>query len=76
MQHCVVISPGLEYPNESRFVARLRELEKNQNSQDIPLIPSTPEEMEEMLRLCSFVRFKIPQQVLRASTEREVSGKA
>lgn len=53
------------YTDENRFVARLRELEKTQNSQDIPLIPSTPEEMEEMLRLCSFVRFKIPQQILQ-----------
>ncbi|XP_046882113.1 monoacylglycerol lipase ABHD6 [Hypomesus transpacificus] len=61
----LICPAGLEYPNESRFVARLRELEKNQNSQDIPLIPSTPEEMEEMLRLCSFVRFKIPQQILQ-----------
>lgn len=29
----------------------------------IPLIPSTPEEMGEMLQLCSYVRFKVPQQV-------------
>lgn len=29
----------------------------------IPLIPSTPEEMSEMLQLCSYVRFKVPQQV-------------
>lgn len=30
----------------------------------IPLIPSTPEEMSEMLQLCSYVRFKVPQQVM------------
>lgn len=49
---------------------RLRELEKDRelsgslDPQGIPLIPSTPEEMEDMLKLCSFVRFKIPQQVV------------
>nr|XP_023997105.1 monoacylglycerol lipase ABHD6-like [Salvelinus alpinus]XP_023997106.1 monoacylglycerol lipase ABHD6-like [Salvelinus alpinus]XP_023997107.1 monoacylglycerol lipase ABHD6-like [Salvelinus alpinus]XP_023997108.1 monoacylglycerol lipase ABHD6-like [Salvelinus alpinus]XP_023997109.1 monoacylglycerol lipase ABHD6-like [Salvelinus alpinus]XP_023997110.1 monoacylglycerol lipase ABHD6-like [Salvelinus alpinus] len=58
-------------PNESPFVERLRELEKDQelsgslDPQGIPLIPSTPEEMEDMLKLCSFVRFKIPQQILQ-----------
>lgn len=61
----LICPAGLVYTNENRFVARLRELEKTQNSQDIPLIPSTPEEMEEMLKLCSFVRFKIPQQILQ-----------
>ncbi len=54
---------GLQYPTESKFVQRLRELEKTQNRDEIPLIPSTPEEMEEMLKLCSYVRFKIPKQV-------------
>lgn len=41
----------------------LRDLEKSKDVRSIPLIPSTPEEMEDMLRLCSFVRFKIPHQV-------------
>ncbi|XP_012991858.2 monoacylglycerol lipase ABHD6 [Esox lucius] len=65
-----LISPaGL--PNESRFAKCLLEMEKEQQlgsslePQSIPLIPSTPEEMEEMLKLCSFVRFKIPQQILQ-----------
>ncbi|XP_036840197.1 monoacylglycerol lipase ABHD6 [Oncorhynchus mykiss] len=58
-------------PTESPFVERLRELEKDQelsgslDPQGIPLIPSTPEEMDDMLKLCSFVRFKIPQQILQ-----------
>uniref|UniRef100_A0A672RRD5 Abhydrolase domain containing 6, acylglycerol lipase n=1 Tax=Sinocyclocheilus grahami TaxID=75366 RepID=A0A672RRD5_SINGR len=55
----------LQYPTESKFVQRLRELEKAQDSDGIPLIPSTPEEMEEMLKLCSYVRFKIPKQILQ-----------
>ncbi|KAK7884900.1 hypothetical protein WMY93_028023 [Mugilogobius chulae] len=32
---------------------------------NIPLIPTTPEEMEDMFKLCSHVRFKIPQQILQ-----------
>uniref|UniRef100_A0A671MBT1 Monoacylglycerol lipase ABHD6-like n=1 Tax=Sinocyclocheilus anshuiensis TaxID=1608454 RepID=A0A671MBT1_9TELE len=59
----LICPAGLQYPTESKFVQRLRELEKTQNSDGIPLIPSTPEEMEEMLKLCSYVRFKIPKQV-------------
>lgn len=61
----LICPAGLQYPTESMFVQRLRELEKSQDSDEIPLIPSTPEEMEEMLRLCSFVRFKIPKQILQ-----------
>ncbi|KAK7119055.1 hypothetical protein R3I94_021036 [Phoxinus phoxinus] len=61
----LICPAGLQYPTESKFVQRLRELESSQDSDGIPLIPSTPEEMEEMLRLCSFVRFKIPKQILQ-----------
>uniref|UniRef100_A0A4W5L7F0 acylglycerol lipase n=1 Tax=Hucho hucho TaxID=62062 RepID=A0A4W5L7F0_9TELE len=42
-----------------------QELSGSLDPQAIPLIPSTPEEMEDMLKLCSFVRFKIPQQILQ-----------
>ncbi|KAL1007833.1 hypothetical protein UPYG_G00092230 [Umbra pygmaea] len=58
-------------PNDSLFAKRLRELEEEQKlsgspeAQGIPLIPSTTEEMEDMLKLCSFIRFKIPQQILQ-----------
>nr|XP_014344972.1 PREDICTED: monoacylglycerol lipase ABHD6 [Latimeria chalumnae] len=61
----LICPAGLEYPNESKFVKQLRELEKTQDVYSIPLIPSTPEEMEDMLKLCSYVRFKIPQQILQ-----------
>ncbi|XP_030633560.1 monoacylglycerol lipase ABHD6 [Chanos chanos] len=61
----LVCPAGLEYPKESKFVQRLRVLEKDNDVMGIPLIPSTTEEMEEMLKLCSFVRFKIPQQILQ-----------
>uniref|UniRef100_A0AAY4BYH6 acylglycerol lipase n=1 Tax=Denticeps clupeoides TaxID=299321 RepID=A0AAY4BYH6_9TELE len=61
----LVCPAGLNNPTHSKFVKLLQGLEKSKDSHSIPLIPSTPEEMEEMLKLCSFVRFKIPQQILR-----------
>uniref|UniRef100_A0A8I3PJU0 Monoacylglycerol lipase ABHD6 n=1 Tax=Canis lupus familiaris TaxID=9615 RepID=A0A8I3PJU0_CANLF len=47
------------------FVQRLKELQDSAAVEKIPLIPSTPEEMSEMLQLCSYVRFKVPQQILQ-----------
>uniref|UniRef100_A0A8K9Y5K5 acylglycerol lipase n=1 Tax=Oncorhynchus mykiss TaxID=8022 RepID=A0A8K9Y5K5_ONCMY len=50
----LICPAGIRYPCETKFDNHL-----------IPLIPSTPEEMEDMLRLCSHVRFKIPHQILQ-----------
>ncbi|OCT56902.1 hypothetical protein XELAEV_18004264mg [Xenopus laevis] len=61
----LICPAGLMYPIESKFLKQLKVLEKSGDNQRIPLIPSTAGEMEDMLRLCSFVRFKIPQQVLQ-----------
>ncbi|NP_001120619.1 monoacylglycerol lipase ABHD6 [Xenopus tropicalis] len=62
----LICPAGLDYPNDSTFLKHLKGLEKSSpDDQRIPLIPSTATEMQEMLRLCSFVRFKIPQQVLQ-----------
>lgn len=56
--------PGLQYSTDNKFVQRLKELQESAAVEKIPLIPTTPEEMSEMLQLCSYVRFKVPQQVL------------
>ncbi|XP_066526636.1 monoacylglycerol lipase ABHD6 [Hoplias malabaricus] len=61
----LICPAGLKNTEDSVFAKRLRELEKTRDVYNIPLIPSTPEQMEEMLKLCSFVRFKIPHQVLQ-----------
>ncbi|XP_017305513.1 monoacylglycerol lipase ABHD6 [Ictalurus punctatus] len=61
----LICPAGLKCPKESEFVRRLRDLENSTDVPRIPLIPSTPEEMEDMLKLCSFVRFKIPHQILQ-----------
>ena len=45
-------------------------MEHSNYTLNIPLIPTTPEEMEDMFKLCSHVRFKIPQQV-RPALEHE-----
>jgi len=57
------LSPGLPSFTDSKFVKMLRELKDSERTDRIPLIPSTPEEMADMLKLCSYVRFKVPQQV-------------
>uniref|UniRef100_A0A672MRL6 Abhydrolase domain containing 6b n=1 Tax=Sinocyclocheilus grahami TaxID=75366 RepID=A0A672MRL6_SINGR len=54
---------GLRNQNESKFDSQMHEVEHSQYTLNIPLIPSTPEEMEEMLKLCSHVRFRVPQQI-------------
>ena len=56
--------PGLQYSTDNKFVQRLKELQESAAVEKIPLIPTTPKEMSEMLQLCSYVRFKVPQQVL------------
>lgn len=55
--------PGLQYSTDNSFIRRLKELQDSATFEKNPLIPSTPEEMGEMLQLCSYVRFKVPQQV-------------
>ncbi|KAG7472894.1 hypothetical protein MATL_G00113970 [Megalops atlanticus] len=61
----LICPAGLRSPNASPFVLQLQALERAGSTVAIPLIPGTPQEMEDMLRLCSYVRFKIPQQILQ-----------
>nr|XP_006196510.1 monoacylglycerol lipase ABHD6 isoform X1 [Vicugna pacos]XP_015091857.1 monoacylglycerol lipase ABHD6 isoform X1 [Vicugna pacos]XP_031542243.1 monoacylglycerol lipase ABHD6 isoform X1 [Vicugna pacos]XP_031542244.1 monoacylglycerol lipase ABHD6 isoform X1 [Vicugna pacos] len=61
----LVCPAGLQYSTDNQFVQRLKELQESATVEKIPLIPSTPEEMSEMLQLCSYVRFKVPQQILQ-----------
>ncbi|XP_073667368.1 monoacylglycerol lipase ABHD6 isoform X1 [Tursiops truncatus] len=61
----LVCPAGLQYSTDNQFVQRLKELQESAAVEKIPLIPSTPEEMSEMLQLCSYVRFRVPQQILQ-----------
>ncbi|XP_077370042.1 monoacylglycerol lipase ABHD6b [Festucalex cinctus] len=61
----LICPDGLKQPHESKFDNHLQDLERSNYTLNIPLIPTTPEEMEDMFRLCSHVRFKIPQQILQ-----------
>ncbi|XP_077429846.1 monoacylglycerol lipase abhd6-A-like [Vanacampus margaritifer] len=63
---------GLVYPTETKFITRLREMEKNPEGSSIPLIPSTPRELEDMLRLCCHKTPKIPRQVLRGLLDNRI----
>ncbi|XP_027650107.2 monoacylglycerol lipase ABHD6 isoform X3 [Falco peregrinus] len=61
----LICPAGLPSTTDSKFIKQLRELQESECIDRIPLIPSTPEEMADMLKLCSYVRFKVPQQILQ-----------
>ncbi|XP_028261958.1 monoacylglycerol lipase abhd6-A-like [Parambassis ranga] len=66
----LICPAGLVYPKESEFIVRLREMEKkkqenNQQEESIMLIPTTLQELDDMLRLCCHNPLNLPQQVLR-----------
>ncbi|KAI5612351.1 monoacylglycerol lipase ABHD6, partial [Silurus asotus] len=61
----LICPTGLKYHSKSKFDNHMHELELSEYTLGIAFIPSTPQEMEEMLRLCSHVRFKVPQQILQ-----------
>ncbi|KAM4737530.1 monoacylglycerol lipase ABHD6b isoform 2-T2 [Anableps anableps] len=61
----LICPDGIRHPCETKFDNHLQDLEHSNFTLNIPLIPTTPEEMEDMFRLCSHVRFKIPQQILQ-----------
>ncbi|XP_031587339.1 monoacylglycerol lipase abhd6-A [Oreochromis aureus] len=60
----LVCPAGLVYPTDSEFISRLRELEKGEKDESIPLVPTTIQELEDMLRLCCYTPPKLPRQVL------------
>ncbi|XP_044158085.1 monoacylglycerol lipase abhd6-A-like [Bufo gargarizans] len=65
----LICPAGLQHPKDSKFLKHLNEVKESGDDAKILLIPSTAEEMEQMLKLCSYVRFKIPQQVLQGFLE-------
>ncbi|XP_061584320.1 monoacylglycerol lipase abhd6-A-like isoform X2 [Cololabis saira] len=76
----LVCPAGLVYPADSRFITLLRELEQSgadqnldQNlDQNIPLIPSTPQALDDMLALCCHTPPKLPRQVLRGLLDNRI----
>lgn len=61
----LVCPAGLKYSSDNQFIQGLKEMQDLASAEKIPLIPTTPEEMSELLHLCSYVRFKVPQQILK-----------
>lgn len=51
------------YPSKTKSDKHMHELEFSEAMFGVSLIPYTPQEMGDMLKLCSHVRFKVPQQV-------------
>lgn len=64
----LLCAPGLVYPTETKFISHLRNVEKSQQEESIPLIPSTLQDLEEMLRLCCYNPPKLPRQVQSYAT--------
>ncbi|KAG7495254.1 monoacylglycerol lipase ABHD6 [Solea senegalensis] len=66
LSNVTLICPaGLVYPKDSEFVTLLKELEGSQNTDSIPLIPTTVQEYENMMRLCFHKSLNLPRPVLR-----------
>lgn len=59
---------GLIYPTETKFISCLRELERSQRVESIPLIPSTFQEFKDLLTCCSYTHFNFPRQVQSCAT--------
>ncbi|XP_070814975.1 monoacylglycerol lipase abhd6-B-like [Chaetodon trifascialis] len=68
----LICPAGLVYPTESEFISRLREMEKSQKKESIPLIPSTPQELDDMLRLCCYTPLNLPRQVMRGLLDNRI----
>ncbi|XP_034388990.1 monoacylglycerol lipase abhd6-A-like [Cyclopterus lumpus] len=68
----LICPAGLVYPTETEFIRRLRELEKTQQAESIPLIPSTLQELEDMLKLCCYNPLNLPRQVMRGLLDNRI----
>ncbi|KAF5903501.1 monoacylglycerol lipase ABHD6-like [Clarias magur] len=63
----LICPTGVKYHSKIESEKNNHELELSEYTLGITLIPHTPQEMEDMLKFCSHVRFKVPQQVLDVS---------
>nr|XP_046240836.1 monoacylglycerol lipase abhd6-A-like [Scatophagus argus] len=68
----LICPAGLVYPTETKFISRLRELEKSQQEESIPLIPTTPQELKDMLNLCCYTPPKLPRPIMRGFLDNRI----
>lgn len=61
----LVCPAGLVYPKETKFISQLRNMEQSQQEEQIALIPSTVQQLEEMLVLCCYNWPRLPRQVMK-----------
>ncbi|XP_070696636.1 monoacylglycerol lipase abhd6-B-like [Pempheris klunzingeri] len=67
----LICPAGLVYPTDSELICRLKEFEKS--SQDsIPLIPSTCQELAELVKLSCHTPLNLPQQVLQGLLDNRI----
>ncbi|XP_031697295.1 monoacylglycerol lipase abhd6-A [Anarrhichthys ocellatus] len=66
----LVCPAGLVFPTETKFIRRLREIENTEES--IPLIPTTPQELDNMMKLCCYTPLNLPRQVMRGLLDNRI----
>ncbi|CAG10749.1 unnamed protein product, partial [Tetraodon nigroviridis] len=69
----LICPAGLVYPKETEFISRLRNMEPSQQQERIALIPSTLQELEDMLELCCYNRPRLPRQVMKGLLNNRMS---
>ncbi|KAJ3603390.1 hypothetical protein NHX12_031132 [Muraenolepis orangiensis] len=63
----LICPAGLVVPKDSRFVRLLKDMKEKgeMRMQDVPLIPSTVQQMGDMLTLCCHSNLSVPRQILK-----------
>ncbi|CAL8382742.1 unnamed protein product [Boreogadus saida] len=63
----LICPAGLEVPRDSGFVRLLKEMKERgeMRPEDVPLIPHTTQQMEDMLKLCCHRNIVLPKQILK-----------
>ncbi|KAK2915456.1 monoacylglycerol lipase abhd6-A-like isoform X1 [Channa argus] len=68
----LICPAGLVYPKDSEFVTQLKEMEKTQKQDSIPLIPTNLHEVECMIKLCFHNPGNFPRQVLQGVLDNRI----
>ncbi|XP_060925497.1 monoacylglycerol lipase abhd6-B-like [Limanda limanda] len=63
---------GLDFPRDSEFITQLKEMEANQKEDAIALIPTTIQELKNMLRLCCHAPLNLHRQILQGFLDNRI----
>ncbi|XP_037611883.1 monoacylglycerol lipase abhd6-B-like [Sebastes umbrosus] len=68
----LVCPGGLVYPTETEFISRLNKIQKTQQVESFPLIATTLQEMEDILKLCYYNPPNLPRLLLRGLLDNSI----